>query len=173
MPQAHPNGSRTRRQIALASRRGINPVSQSLRNIGVKAADVRTASWFIYSTPSAVALSASGTGTSTIQIQADSVFELKRLTGWVYVTGTVATPITFPPILVNISDTSSGSYLFDTAVPLGTVAYCGAGFGPFNLPEETQRFFAPNASLTVSFTNVDAGNAYTVRFNLQGNKLFA
>ena len=168
-----PTGQQQRRAIALASRRGINPASLSLANIGVKAANVRAASWFTYATPAAVALSASGTGSSTIQIQADSVFELKRLAGWAYVTGTVATAITFPPVLLQITDTSSGANLFDNAIPIGTVAYFGAGFGPFNLPPESQRFFAPNATVTLAFTNVDTANAYTVRLNLQGNKLFA
>lgn len=161
------------RRTNRAGQNAVNPVAQSWRNLGLNADRVRSASWFIYSTPAAVALAVSGTGTSNIQIQADSVFQLRRIAAFAHVTATPQTAAVTPPILIQIQDTSSGANLFDTAVPLFNVAYCGAGFGPFDLPDETQRYFAPNATVTLSFTNLDAASTYVVRVGLQGNKLFA
>ncbi|HEX6217002.1 MAG TPA: hypothetical protein VFZ38_19345 [Vicinamibacterales bacterium] len=152
----------------------LNPVAQSMKNLGIKAEEVGSQSLFCYSTPSALALTVSGgatpSATSVIQIQADSFFELQRLSGLVFVTGTPNTAITFPPVLLQIADTASGANLFDTAVPLGAVAYLGAGFGPF--PVQSPRFFAPNSTVTLTLTNLSDTAAYTVRVNLQGRKLF-
>lgn len=149
----------------------VNPTNLSLQNLGVDGRQVRAASMFVYSTPSAVSLAVSGTGTSNIQFQSDSVFHLIRLSFFAHVTATPQTAVTFPPILLQIADTSSGANLFDTPIPLGAIAYGGAGFGPFDVP--AARFFAKNATATLSFTNLDAASTYVVRVNLQGQKLFA
>ena len=149
----------------------INPVNLSLQNLGVDGRVVRAESMFVYSTPSVVSLATSASSTSNIQIQADSVFELRRLSFFAFVTGTPTTAITYPPILLNIADTSSGANLFDTAMPLGAIAFGGAGFGPFDVP--APRFFARNATVTLTFTNLSGATAYSVYFNLQGRKLFA
>ncbi len=148
----------------------LNPVAQSLKNIGITVDQIGSQALFIYSTPTAVALATSGSGTAVIQIQADSVFELQRLAFSAYVTGTPDTAVTFPPVTLQINDTGSGANLFDQPVMLGTVAYGGAGFGPF--PVSSPRFFAPNSTLTLSLANLSAANAYTVRVSLQGRKLF-
>ena len=105
-----------------------------------------------------------------IQIQADSIFELQRLAFAAYVTATPETLVTLPPVTLQIADTASGANLFDTAVMLPTIAYGGAGFGPF--PVSSPRFFAPNSTVTLTLTNLSATNAYTVRVSLQGRKLF-
>lgn len=148
----------------------LNPVAQSLKNLAIGVDQVGSQALFIYSSPSAIALTTSGSGTSVIQIQADSIFELQRLAFSAYVTGTPETAITFPPVTLQIADTASGANLFDTAVLLGTVAYGGAGFGPF--PVSSPRFFAPNSTVTLTFTNLSSTVAYTVRLSLQGRKLF-
>lgn len=151
-------------------RNALNPVALSLRNIGIQADDVKSQALFVYSTPEAVALGTSSSGTSNIKIQADSVFELQRLSFFAFITGTPETAITLPPITLQIADTGSGANLFDVAIPLAAVAYGGAGFGPFPVP--SPRFFAPNATVTLTLANLSATNAYTVRVNLQGRKLF-
>lgn len=148
----------------------LSPVAQSLKNLGLKAEDIASQALFIYSTPVALALAAAGSGTSVIQIQADSAFEVQRLSFHAYVTGTPATAITTPPITLQINDTGSGANLFDQPVPLFTVAYGGAGFGPF--PVSSPRFFAPNSTVTLTLVNLDPAILYTVRVNLQGRKLF-
>lgn len=148
----------------------LNPVAQSLRNLGIDAGQVQSQALFVYSTPQAVSLATSANGTVAIQIQADSIFELQRLSHFTYVTATPETAITYPPVLLQIADTASGANLFDTAIPLSAIAYGGAGFGPF--PVSSPRFFAPNSTITITLTNLSATNAYTVRLNLQGRKLF-
>lgn len=148
----------------------LNPVAQSLKNLGITADQVKSQALFVYSTPTALALAVSSSGTSVIQIQADSVFELQRLSFFAFVTGTPETAITFPPITLQIADTSSGANLFDTAVPLGAIAYGGTGFGPF--PVSSPRFFAPNSTVTLTLANLSAATQYTVRVNMQGRKLF-
>lgn len=149
----------------------INPVNLSLQNLGVDGRQVRAESMFCYSTPTVVTLATSASSTSNIQFQSDSVFQALRLSFLAFVSGTPTTAITYPPILLQIADTSSGANLFDTAIPLGAIAYGGAGFGPFDLP--APRFFARNATATLTFTNLSASVAYSVYFNLQGRKLFA
>lgn len=150
----------------------LNPVAQSLKNLGVPLAQVTSQALFVYSTPSEVSLAASAnaSGTSFIQIQADSIFELQRLSFFAYISGAPQTPITYPPITLQIADSASGANLFDTPVPLGAVAYGGAGFGPF--PVSSPRFFAPNSTISLTFVNLNAASAYLVRLNLQGRKLF-
>lgn len=152
----------------------LNPVAQSLKNLGIPADQIKSQALFIYSTPTALALTVSGgatpSATSVIQVQADSFFELQRLSFRAFVTGTPATALTYPAVNLQIADSASGANLFDTAVPVGAVAYGGAGFGPF--PVSSPRFFAPNSTVTLTLTNADSANAITIVVNLQGRKLF-
>lgn len=149
--------------------RAVNPISQTLHNIGVRAADVRSETFFVYQT-GLIVTAASSTGQAVIQIQADSVFETMRVCFQTW-QGALFVSQAAPPILVQVSDTSSGANLFDSPIPLFTLGYGGGGGDPFDLP--VSRFFAPNASLTVVLTNADSGNAYSTRVNFQGRKLYA
>lgn len=149
--------------------RGLNPVAQSLKNLGVQGADIRAETFFVYQT-APIVTAASGTSSAVIQIQADSVFEVIRVCFLTF-QGALFVAQVAPPILVQVSDTSSGANLFDSPIPIHTLAYGGGGGDPFDIP--SSRFFAPNASLTVFLTNLDSANAYTTRVNFQGRKLYA
>lgn len=152
-----------------ASRNAINPVSQSLLNIGVAAQQVKSDALFVYPFEGRT-IAASGQQTSTIQIQGDSVFELMRL-AFMCFQGAAFAQQTLPPIALQLSDTGSGANLFSAPIPLHSIAYGGAGLGPFDVP--SARFLAPNAAITATYFNLDGANAYTVYLNMQGRKLFA
>lgn len=152
-----------------ASRSAINPVSQSLLNIGIVAEQVRSDALFVYPFPT-LTIPASSQQSATVQIQGDSVFELMRL-AFLCFQGAGVAQQQLPPLLLQLSDTGSGANLFSAPIPLFNIAYGGAGLGPFDVP--SARFLAPNAAITATINNLDAGNAYTVVLNMQGRKLFA
>lgn len=153
----------------LDSSNAVNPVSQSLQNIGITAQQVRTDALFVYPFETRTVAAASQIS-AAVQIQGDSVFQVIRL-AFLCFQGAGVAQVQLPPILINLADTGSGANLFSAPIPLHSIAYGGAGFGPFDVP--ASRFFAPMATITVTYFNLDPANAFNVALNMQGRKLFA
>lgn len=125
--------------------------------------------FFIYGTAS-VATLAGGTGTATIQVQADAAFEVQKLAFFADIAGAAQTESTrvLPLVTVQITDQGSGRQLFSVAVPIP--AMMGDGRIPFILP--TTKVFSANSAIGVDFVNYSAATAYNLRVLLIGSKIF-
>lgn len=115
---------------------------------------------------------ASGTASQgAIQIQADSDFELQKLTQFAYVDGDGATQTeatrVLPLVSVQIQDTGTGRSLFNA--PLPVPALFGGGELPFILP--TTKMFTRNASVAVQVNNF-GDDDYNLWLLLVGSKIF-
>ena len=107
---------------------------------------------------------------AAVQIQADSDFELQKLT---YFADSLAadqeegTRI-LPLMTLQLIDTGTGRQLFNT--PIAIPAICGDGRIPFILP--TTKIYSANSSITVAVANYSGGTAYSLRLALIGTKIF-
>lgn len=138
--------------------------------------------FYIYEAHATV--TASGTGTDTIQIEADSNFILEKMVHWTTVSGlapnlSTATTILFtggltdqqiiqPNMLVQITDTGSGRNLMSNPIPIPSTF--GSGKLPFILPHP--RIFLRNTTIQISFTNADTVNGYVTRLAFIGYKVY-
>ena len=114
-------------------------------------------------------LTAGGTVTVPIQIQADSYFELVQLNGNVASTDNTTTPsVANPPITIQITDTGSGRTMFASPTLWGNVVGTAQlpGFMPF------PKLFAPSSTVNVTLVNLDGANARNVRLAMIGFKVF-
>ncbi len=126
----------------------------------------------------ALALAASATVTDVIQIEADSSFILEKLTYHTQAPaatalaanglGLVAAQTIIPAVAIVITDTGSGRQLMQQPIPIPSLF--GNGQLPFILPHP--RLFMRNSTIQVTFTNLDATNAYTVRLAFIGYKMY-
>jgi hypothetical protein len=127
----------------------------------------------------ALALAASASVTDIIQIEADSSFILQKLAYHnqapaatalaANALGLVEAQRIITPVAVVITDTGSGRQLMSTPIPIHSLF--GSGGLPFILPNP--RLFMRNSTIQVTFTNLDATNAYTVRLAFIGYKIYA
>lgn len=127
----------------------------------------------------ALALAASASVTDIIQIEADSSFILQKLAYSpqapaatalaANALGLVAAQAILPAVAVVITDTGSGRQLMAAPIPIPSLF--GSGALPFILPNP--RLFMRNSTIQVTFTNLDATNAYTVRLAFIGYKVYA
>ncbi len=115
-------------------------------------------------------VAAAATVVSNILIQADSAFEIIKLTGAADVAGAAQTSSTrvIPNALILITDTGSGRQLMSAAVPFG--ALFGDGNLPFILPRP--KIIAPRSTLQITITSFEAANTNNISINLIGNKIF-
>lgn len=106
----------------------------------------------------------------TIQILADSHFELQKLSFFTDLAGAAQTQSSrvLPLQTVQITDTGTGEQLFNIPVPIPAIM--GDGQIPFILP--TTRVFDPSAAIIVSLTNYSAATAYLTRILLIGAKIY-
>lgn len=116
------------------------------------------------------ALAAAAANTGAIQIQADSDFELQKLSFFADIAAAAQTEATrvIPLVTLQITDTGTGRQTFNTEIPIGAIM--GDGRIPFILP--TTKIFSANASVAFSVTNYSAATAYNLRLCLIGAKLF-
>lgn len=113
-------------------------------------------------------LPAGATQTQTMLIQADSYFEIQKLTFASDLAAGVQTDSTrtIPQCTILITDTGSGEQLMNQTIDLTTIF--GNGGNPFILP--SPRFFAPNSAILVALTNYSASQSYNVRLSFIGTK---
>jgi len=126
-----------------------------------------------------LALAASASVTDIVQIEADSSFILQKLAfhtpapaGTVLAAsalGLVDGQRIVPNVGIVITDTGSGRQLMPAPIPIPSLF--GTGQLPFILPNP--RLFMRNSTIQVTFTNLDATNAYTVRLAFIGYKVYA
>ena len=107
---------------------------------------------------------------SSFAIQADSDFELQKLTFASDLNAGVQTSstITIPQCTILITDTGSGRQLMNQAVDLTT--FFGNGENPFILSRP--KIFKANTTINIVLTNYSAAQTYNVRLSFIGVKLF-
>lgn len=105
-----------------------------------------------------------------IQIQADSEFELQKLSFFADIAQADQTANTrvLPLCTLQITDTGTGRQVFNTDIPIPAIM--GDGQIPFILP--TTKTFAPNSSVTITLGNYSSATTYNVRLALIGTKVF-
>lgn len=118
---------------------------------------------FLNIAPAAVAL-------ATINIQADSRFELHKLTFASDLAAGVQTSssITIPQCTLLVTDTGSGRQLMNQAVDMTT--FMGNGQNPFIM--SVPKIFLPNTTIQFVLTNYSAAQTYNIRLSLIGAKLY-
>ena len=125
--------------------------------------------FFVY-TASFGTVNASTTQSAQIQIEADSLFQVQKLSYFCSLGATMTTDSMVVPLMnVMIRDSASSRQLLKTAVPLSSVA--GTGQLPFIIPE--QRVFMPNSIITVELSNASSDNYQNVFVNFIGRKLYS
>lgn len=125
--------------------------------------------FYIYSAIFA-ALAAGTTATQNVTVQADSDFQLQKLTyqadiaAAAQLSGTRVVPL----VSLLITDSGSGRQIMDRAIPL--VTFFGNGELPFILPNP--KVFKGRANITIQATNFSAATAYNLYLSFIGVKLF-
>lgn len=126
--------------------------------------------WFTYGV-SFGNLAAGAVVANNIQIQADSSFELIKLSVYGTLHGGTA-PFTNAQLIecnIFITDSGSGRQLMNTPIPVNSIA--GTGQLPYILSES--RIFKGNSTVQFNMTNFSAANQYdNVSLALGGRKLF-
>lgn len=125
--------------------------------------------FFVYNV-NALAVAPGATALGAIQIQADSDFELQKLTQFsdIAAAGQTAAGRVLPLVTIQVTDTGTGRTLFSAPVPIPGIF--GDGTIPFIL--QTSKVFTKNSALQIALTNYDAANTYNVRLQLIGSKIF-
>lgn len=115
-------------------------------------------------------MAAGGNAEQTIQILADSHFELQKLSFFTDLAGAAQTESArvLPLQTIQITDTGTGEQLFNIPVPIPAIM--GDGQIPFILP--TTRVFDPSAAIIISLSNYSAATAYLTRILLIGAKIY-
>lgn len=116
------------------------------------------------------ALASAAADQAAFQIQADSDFELQKMTMFADIAAADEEEATrvLPLVTIQIQDTGNGRSLF--AIPMPVSALFGDGRIPFILP--TTKVFNANASVTVAVANYNAATTYNLRFVFIGSKIF-
>jgi len=125
--------------------------------------------FFVYDTVHS-AIVAGTSNTQTIQINADSDFQIEKLTFFadIAAAGQTASSRVIPLVTVLLVDTGSGRQFSDQAVPVNSLF--GTGEIPFVLKQP--KILLARTSLSVTVANFDAANTYNIRLSFIGSKLF-
>lgn len=117
-----------------------------------------------------LAIAAGITQTSTLLIQADSDFELMKLTFASDLAAGVQTDSTrtIPQCSLIITDTGSGRQLMNSAIDLTSLF--GDAKEPFIMP--VPKRFRANTAITVALKNYSAAQSYNVHLSFVGAKVF-
>lgn len=153
---------------------GMKPNYQQAVDAAAKvnqpSAPVVLTDWFTYGV-SFGNLAAGAVVANNIQIQADSSFELIKLSVYGTLHGGSA-PYSDGSLVecnIFITDSGSGRQLMNTPVPVNSIA--GSGKLPYILPES--RIFKGNSTVQFNMTNFSGTNQYdNVALSLGGRKLF-
>lgn len=116
-------------------------------------------------------LAAGGAAQGAIQIQADSDFELQKLTMFADIASADETEATrvLPLVTVQITDTGTGRSMFSAPVPIPAIY--GDGRIPFILP--VPKVFSKNSSVAFAVANFSGATTYNLRLLMVGAKVFA
>lgn len=116
------------------------------------------------------ALAAATTVTDTFTIQADSDFDLQKMTYFADIAVAIQTDSSrvIPLVDVLIVDTGTGEQLMDEAVPVSSLF--GTGALPFILPRA--RRFAARSAVSVTAINRTAGTTYNLQLSFIGEKIY-
>lgn len=115
-------------------------------------------------------LAAGAADQGAIQIQADSDFELTKLTFFADIAEDPETEAdrVLPLVNVQITDSGTGRPMFSQPLPIPAIM--GDGRIPFILP--TPKIFSANASVQVAVSNYSVATEYNLRILLIGAKIF-
>ena len=110
------------------------------------------------------------TATGNINIQADSDFQLQKLTYFASISNATQTDSSrvVPLVTLEITDSGSGRNLFEEAVPIPSIF--GTGQEPFILP--TPKIFPARSTITLNLTNFSAATDYKMFLTFIGYKIF-
>lgn len=125
--------------------------------------------FFVYAV-SFASLASGGSANGAIQIQADSDFELQKLSFFAdeaLAAQEQATRV-LPLVTLQMTDTGTGRQIFSTDVPIPAIM--GDGQIPFILP--TTKMFSANSSVSIAVSNYSAATTYNLRLLLIGSKVF-
>lgn len=145
-------------------------MNRNLRGMGVDDSPVITDfyTYGAYITGLAVATSQ----TTSIQIEADSDFEIIKLTYDAFVdidTAVEAASRSIPAVNILLTDTGSGRQLMNIPIPVD--ALFGTAELPFILPKS--KILYSRAVLAITFYNLSASLAYDrIAINFHGRKIF-
>lgn len=126
--------------------------------------------FFIY-TLAFLALAPNTSTETAFQIQADSDFELEKLSFWCDdATGQSQMQSTrlLPDVTIQITDTGTGRQMFNA--PVAVPSIFGSGEFPFIM--QTTKIFSANASVAVAVSNFNPNDTYNLRLNFIGSKIF-
>ena len=125
--------------------------------------------FFVYNTVHSLVV-AGTSNTQTIQINADSDFQIEKLSYFVDIAAAGQTQSTrvLGLVTVLLVDTGSGRQFSDQAVPVPSLF--GTGQIPFVLKQP--KILMARTSLSVTVANFDAASTYTIRLSFIGSKLF-
>jgi hypothetical protein len=129
--------------------------------------------WYNYSTVF-TSVAASNSYTNSIQIEADSDFEIIKLEQYTILDSTATTPENagaseVPDCTVLLIDTGSGRQLMNIALPVFCIF--GTAMLPYVLPK-SKRLFA-RSTLSVQITNLSSGQSYDyIYLSFSGRKIF-
>lgn len=108
--------------------------------------------------------------TQNIAIQADSDFDLQKLTftADIAIAAVTVSTLVVPLCNILITDTGTGEQFSDVAVPINSLF--GNGQLPFILPRA--RRIAARSSLTITATNRTAATTYNFQLSFVGEKIY-
>jgi hypothetical protein len=130
--------------------------------------DILKTDFYVYSVSFQDLLS-SQTQTSSIQIEADSDFQIVKLTAKPFQNLSTVSAIEASPFTVLLTDTGSGRQLMNTAVSVPSLF--GSGELPFILPDPKLLYARSVLAITVS--NLDSVNNYAfLQLSFIGRKVF-
>lgn len=148
----------------------VVPATQQQQAMVLPPAPQKRRDFFVYPI-TFTGLAAGAADQGSIQIQADSDFELSKLTFFADIAAADQDESTrvLPLITVQITDSGTGRSMFSQ--PLPVPAIMGDGRIPFILP--TPKIFSANASVQVAVQSFSAATDYNIRIALIGAKIFA
>jgi len=109
-------------------------------------------------------------GSGSINIQADSDFQIQKMTYFATITNANQTDATrvIPLVTTVITDQGSGRQLMNDAVAISNMF--GTGEIPFILP--TPKIVQARSTINVDVNNLTSGTTYDIRLSFIGTKLF-
>lgn len=125
--------------------------------------------FFVYDLDFA-SIAAGASASGSINIQADSDFQVQKLTYMADLVGAAQTDGSrvIPLMTILITDSGSGRQLMDRAVPVPAIF--GTGEIPFILPQP--KIFIARSTVTVAIANYSAATPYLLRLAFIGTKIF-
>lgn len=126
---------------------------------------------YTYSTPP-VSIAAGQTISSSIQIEADSSFEILKRMAYFIINGVATSSVMLatqiPYVTVQLTDTGSGRNLFNTPVLLSN----GFGNAQFPFIMQQTKVFSARSVIAVTLSNLGAVDIDALQLAFSGRKIF-